>query len=454
MESQNRAVLFVVTIGYFLMPFIVAAINIALPSIGKEFALDAVVLGWIPTLYRLAAAIFLLPFGRLSDIYGRKRVFTYGIMVFTGSSFIAGIANSSLMLLMALIILGIGSSMIFGTGVAILTSVFPSESRGQVLGINVASVYTGLSLGPFIGGFLTQNFGWRSLFLVSVPLGILIVILINWQVQGEWADARGEKFDIVGSGIFGLTLITIMYGFSQLPEIFGAWILLGGLIGVLGFVIWEMKILNPILDMKLFRTSRMFAFSNLATWMIYCANTGVSFLISLYLQYIKGFSPQTAGMILIAQPIIQASFSPVAGRLSDKIEPRRVASLGIALMVVGLSLFTRLNDTTHLASLVINLLFLGMGFALFTSPNTNAVMSSVEKKVYGVASGTIGTMRLIGQMFSMGIATLLFALYIGRVQITPESYPLFLNSIHAAFIIYAIICFGGLFVSLARGNVR
>lgn len=454
MESQNRAVLLVVTIGSFITPFIGAAINIALPSIGLEFALDAVVLGWIPTLYRLAAAIFLLPFGRLSDIYGRKRVFTYGVMIFTGSSFFAATPNSSLMLLMALIILGIGSSMIFGTGVAILTSVFPSESRGQILGINVASVYTGLSFGPFLGGFLTQNFGWRSLFLVSIPLGILIVILLIWQVQGEWAEARGDKFDFVGSGIFGLTLITIMYGFSQLPALLGVWIVCGGLIGVLGFVIWEMKILNPILDLKLFRTSRMFAFSNLATWMIYCANAAVSFLISLYLQYIKGFSPQTAGLVLIAQPIIQASFSPVAGRLSDRIEPRRVASLGIALMVVGLSLFTRLNDSSHLTFIVINLFFLGMGFALFTSPNTNAVMSSVERKVYGVASGTIGTMRLIGQMFSMGIATLLFALFIGRVQITPESYPLFLDSIHVAFIIYAIICFGGLIVSFARGNVR
>jgi len=454
MSDPKRTVLFVVAIGSFLTPFTLASVTIALPSIGKEFALDAVVLSWIPTSYRLAAAMVLLPFGRLADIYGRKRIFTYGILTFTGSALLAASSTSTLMLIISLILQGIGASMIFGTNVAILTSAFPAGARGKVLGINVASVYSALSLGPFLGGFLTQQFGWRSIFLVTVPLGGIIIALIFWNVKDEWAEAEGEKFDSVGSVIYGLTLVTIMYGVSRLPALWGAWIILGGVVGLMAFVMWEIMVQSPVLDITLFRTSKMFSFSSLTALITYSATAAVSFLLSLYLQFVHGLSPQIAGLILIAQPMVQASFSPVAGRLSDRIEPQRVVSLGMALLVVGLSLLTRLNDETSWKFIIVCLIFLGLGFALFTSPNTSAIMSSVEKKVYGMASGTVGTMRLLGQMLSMGIATLLIALYMGRVQITLEYHSLFLKSMHAAFVIFAILCFGGIFVSLARGKVR
>ncbi len=215
-----------------------------------------------------------------------------------------------------------------------------------------------------------------------------------------------------------------------------------------------MKVESPVLDITLYRNNTVFAFSNLAALINYSATFAVAFLLSLYLQYIKGFTPQYTGIILVSQPLVQAILSPAAGKLSDRIEPRFVASLGMALTVVGLSIFTLLADTTPLSLIIISLILIGFSFALFSSPNANAIMSSVEKKFYGVASATLGTMRLIGQMLSMGIALMVFAVYLGEAQITPSFYPLFLKSVKTAFIIFAILCFIGIFASLARGKLR
>lgn len=447
-------VLVITTLSSFLTPFMGSSVNIALPTISNEFAMDAVLLSWVSISFIMAAAMFLVPFGRIADIYGRKRIFTCGILIYTVSSLLTAFSTSASMLIFFRILQGIGGAMIFGTGMAILISVFPVGERGKALGINVAAVYLGLSLGPFLGGFLTQHFGWRSIFLANVPLGLIMIALIFCKLKGEWAEARGERFDFVGSLIYSLTLIAIMYGFSLLPSMSGAWLIAMGALGVLAFIKWEMKTESPVLDINLFRNNRTFAFSNLAALINYCATFAVNFLLSLYLQYIKGISPQNTGLILVSQPIVMAIFSPFAGRLSDRFEPRIVASIGMALTVIGLLFLTFLSEKTSLEFIITTLILLGFGFALFSSPNTNAIMSSVEKRFYGIASGTLGTMRLTGQVLSMGIAVLIFATYIGRVQITPEYYPLFLKSAKVAFIIFSVLCFFGTFASLLRGKVR
>jgi EmrB/QacA subfamily drug resistance transporter len=452
--QSRRAALLVTTVGAFLTPFMGSSIAIALPSIGGELAMDAILLGWVATAYLLAAAMFLVPLGRIADIYGRKRIFTYGMITYTAASLLSAISTSAAMLISFRVLQGIGGAMIFSTGVAILTSVFPPEERGRVLGINVAAVYAGLSLGPFVGGLLTQYLGWRSIFWANVPLGLLIIALIFWKLKGEWAEAKGEKFDIAGSIIYSLMLIAIMYGFTMLPELPGAGLILAGGLGIVAFVKWETKVKSPVLDVRLFRNNTVFALSNLAAFINYSATFAVSFLLSLYLQYIKGLTPQIAGLVLVAAPVVQAIFSPFAGRLSDKIEPRIVASLGMGLTVIGLIFFIFLGNTTSLWFIIAGLIILGFGFALFSSPNTNAVMSSVEKRFYGVASATLATMRQIGMMFSMGMVMLIFAIYLGRVQITPEYYAPFLSSLNTAFIIFTVLCFGGIFASLARGKVR
>jgi EmrB/QacA subfamily drug resistance transporter len=429
-------------------------VNIALPSLGKELSLDAVTLGWIATAYLLSSAALLVPFGRIADIYGRKRIFACGIGIFTFSSLLSGLANSATMLIAWRVLQGIGGAMLAGTAVALLTTVFPANERGKVLGTIVAAAYLGLSLGPVLGGVLTQHLGWRSIFLIGALLGLLVLGVVLWKLKGEWTGAKGERFDFAGSVIYVLGLVALVYGFTLLPAMSGAGLIIGGTIGLLAFTRWETRTRSPVLDISLFINSKAFTFSNLAALINYSATFAVTFLISLYLQYMKGFNPQNAGLILVAMPAVQAIFSPLTGRLSDRIEPRLIASAGMVLNTVGLILFIFLNEETSLKLIIGNLILIGFGFALFVSPNTNAVMSSAPKTAYGVASAMLATMRQVGMVLSMGVAMLMFALYVGRVQITPEYYSLFQQSMKTSFIIFAILCFGGIFASLARGRVR
>jgi len=251
-----------------------------------------------------------------------------------------------------------------------------------------------------------------------------------------------------------LGLLGIMYGFSMLPSIEGYAILCAGIIVIIFFIKFENKIKFPVLDLSHFKKNPVFIFSNVAAFINYSATFAVAYFMSLYLQYIKGFSPQHAGFIMVVQPITMAIFSPLAGRISDKIEPRIVASIGMALTVAGLIPFIFLGFDTSQAYIIYTLFLIGIGFALFSSPNTNAVMSSVERKFYGVASASLGTMRLTGQAISMGIATIVFTVNVGKVKIAPENYPQFLISTHIAFLIFTILCAIGVFASLARGKLR
>jgi EmrB/QacA subfamily drug resistance transporter len=385
-------------------------------------------------------------------MYGRKKVFTYGIVAYTISSLLSATSSSAVMLIAFRVLQGIGGSMVFATGVAILTSVFPAQERGKALGIYVAAVYVGLSLGPFLGGLLTEHFGWRSIFIANLPLGLVIIAGIIWKLKGEWADAIGERFDLRGSLVYGFAIMALIYGFSALPDALGAGMLVGGVVGILAFIWWETRVAHPLLDMSLFKANRVFAFSSLAALINYSATFAVAFLLSLYLQYTKGFSPQAAGTVLVATPAIQAVLSPIAGRLSDKVAPRLLASGGMALATAGLILLTLVGQGTAIWFIVSSLIILGLGFAFFSSPNTNAIMGAVDRKNYGVASATVATMRQVGMMMSMGITMLVFAVRIGRVEITPEHYSDFLESMTIAFLIFSVLCFGGIFASLARGK--
>ena len=295
---------------------------------------------------------------------------------------LAGLAPTAGVFLFARVLQGMGGAMVFGTSVAILTSVFPPHRRGWVLGINVAATYSGLSMGPFIGGLLTQSFGWRSVFLINVPLGLLVLAALWLKMHQEWAECRGEPFDWKGSLGYSLMLTAFMLGFTWLPGRRGAAMLI---IAAAAFA----AVLPPgIAGSAPDFPSRgwpahntVFAFSNLAALVNYSATFAISFLLSLYLQYIKGFTPRTAGLVLIAQPVVMALFSPLAGRLSDRLEPRVVASLGMGLCAAGLFAFAWLGQTSGLGFIVVALVLVGFGFALFSSPNTNAIMGSVAKKI-------------------------------------------------------------------------
>jgi len=452
--SQRRFALVTTTLAAFLTPFMGSAVNVALPRIGTEFRLNAVALGWVATSYILAAAIGLVPLGRLADLHGRKRVFLWGVAVFTLGSLGSALANSAAVLVVARVVQGLGGAMLFGTGTAILTSVYPPEQRGRALGINIATVYVGLSLGPTLGGVMTQALGWRSVFWACVPLGLAVVALAFWKLEGEWFGNRGERFDVAGAALYGLALFGLMYGFTLLPSATG-WILVGvGLAGLAGFVLLERRVRSPVLDVGLFSANRVFAFSNAAALVNYSATSAVGFLLSLYLQYARGLEAGPAGLVLVAAPTVQALLSPFAGRLSDRVEPRIVASVGMGLTVAGLVSFVFLTGQTPFGFIVAGLVLLGAGFGLFSSPNTSAIMGSVEPRSYGIAAGTVATMRMVGQMLSMGVAMLLLALFVGRVRITPTQHAGLLPAMKVTFAVFALLCLGGVFASLARGRLH
>jgi len=453
-ENETRTALIISTLAGFMTPFMASSVNVALPTIGKEYSLDPIALGWIATAYLLSAAIFLIPFGQLADSYGRKKIFLLGIIVYSIFSFLIPSSGSGTVLIILRICQGVGAAMIFSTGVAILTSATPPPDRGKVLGINVASVYLGLSLGPFLGGFLTEYFSWQSIFYINGFFGLIVLIITIRKLKGEWIGVRINKFDIMGTVLFCFSMTVLIVGFSRLHLQVGIWMVVTGIITGVFLILWEKKASYPIININLFVRNRAFTSSNVAALINYCATAAVTFLMSLYLQNIKNLSPRTTGLVLVSQPICMAMISLFAGRLSDKIEPRYVASFGMLMTVIGLFFFIFIHSESSIVFIILNLILLGIGFGFFSSPNTNAIMSSVPKDMYGVASATVGTMRLSGQMLSMGIVLMMMSISAGSSTVTNVDSNGFLMTVRNAFIVFTVICFIGVFFSLARGNIR
>jgi EmrB/QacA subfamily drug resistance transporter len=451
---HSTALLVVTSIATFISPVNSSAVNVALPVIGTEFAADAISLGWTSTAFLLATAVFLVPFGRLADIFGMKRMVLTGLALYVLSVIAAALSGSMIFLIVCRAVQGIASAMIFSTSTALLVLGTPVERRGHVLGINIATAYAGLSAGPFLGGLLTQTLGWRSIFWLVSILSVVSIVMMIWLVKAEWSPAKGEKFDLPGSIVYGFGLTAMIWGFSELPEWQGIASVSVSAVILAAFVLWELKVQHPVLNLRLFASSRVFSLSNLAALINYSATWGVAFLLSLYLQYIKGLSPMDAGIVILVMPIMQTVLSPLSGRLSDRMEVRWLVSAGMLLTMAGLIMFIFLDSGTGLPFIILTLVILGIGFAFFSSPNTNAIMSSVERKSLGIASATLATMRSIGQVLSMGIAMIIIAVVIGHVQITPGLYPQLLTCVRVAFTVFAVLCFGGIFASMARGNTR
>ncbi len=447
-------VLLITSISAFITPFNGSAINIALPAIGHEFAMDAITLSWVATSTLVATAVFLVPLGRLADIRGLKKTMVTGLVVYIFAAIFSALSFNMETLMASRVLQGLASAMIVSTSTALVVLAFPLSQRGRVLGINVAFVYIGLSVGPFLGGILTQAFGWRSIFWLIVLLLLAPIILTLTLIRGEWAAARGEKFDLTGSIIYGIGVTALIMGFSELPGWTGFIAIILSILVLIGFVLWELRASEPVLNIALFINNRAFGFSNLAALINYAATFAVTFLLSLHLQYLNNMTPASAGIVLLAMPIMQTIFSPMAGRLSDRIEPRLLASIGMGLNVAGLFMLIFLNERLPLYYIIISLIILGLGFALFSSPNTNSVMSSVDRQSLSIASATLATMRLIGQMLSMGVTMMVLAVFIGHVQIAPPVFPQLQSSIRACFAIFTVLCFGGIFASLARGQLR
>jgi EmrB/QacA subfamily drug resistance transporter len=446
--KMNKSVLLAVTMtSNFFNPLMGAAVNVALPIIGHEFTIDAVALSWISMAYLLASAVFLVPLGKIADMWGRKKMFLLGNIFFLFASLICAFSFSGYFLIFSRFLQGIGSAMMTSASMAIVISAFPPQERGKVIGLNVSAVYLGLSAAPVLGGFLTQYLGWRSLFFINSAISLIVVYVIITKIKAEWTEAEDDRFDWLGAIVYMLSMTALMYGFSQLPTALAIILALAGISGLTGFVFLEIKSPFPVLNMKLFFQNKIFASSNLSAFINYAATFAVSFVLSLYLQYVKHLSPKDAGLVLMTQPVLMAGVAIFSGRLSDSVNPRWLASSGMAIGVIGLLMLSFLGMETSRVYIISALAILGFGFGLFSSPNTNMIMSSVDKKYYGVANATVSTMRTTGMMFSMAIATLAVHLYVGKQPINDSNVVSFIHSSNMIFFVFTVLCLVGVFFS-------
>jgi len=450
-QTSRSATLLVVCAAHFLMPFMMSAVGVALPAIGREFDTTALQLGLVETFYVLSASIFLLAMGRLGDIYGRRRIFQYGIVIFTVAGGSISLAWSIESLLTLRFLQGMGGAMVMATTMAMVVEVFPPSERGRALGISIASVYAGISCGPFLGGLLVTGFGWRWIFYLCVPLGATTFLITKLKLRGDRAEAMGEPFDWRGSLIYAAALLLLISGAANLEFGTPAWAaLLTGTLGIALFLTVEARTPYPILNVKLLSDNRIFAFSNLAALFNYAATFGVTFFLSLYLQFVKGMTARDAGLVLIIQPIVQAVLSPLCGRLADRYPAARVATAGMTLCAAGLALAATLDGNTPLAVVAVMLAILGTGFALFSSPNVSVIMGSVAPRYLGIASGLNSSMRTLGMMSSMSIITVIFAMFMAGQPVTATTQPQFLHSMRTALLIFCGLCVIGIACSAGR----
>lgn len=445
--SNVNAILFVICLSSSLVPFMGSALNLALPYINEDFSINASLSGWIPTSYMLSTAIFQIPCAKFADMIGRRKVFVWGLILFILFTVLSGVASSVVSLIIYRFLSGIGSAMIFGTSAAILMSAIPLQKRGQALGINAATVYFSLAAGPFLGGILTQYWGWQSIFYISALIAFLVLIGALFAIKENWKEERKQTFDIIGSALYALGLSAIIYGFTILPAILGFILLAVGIFIMVVFSVYENKQTNPVFNIKVFFENRVFKYSSLSALINYSATFAISFMLSLYLQYVRGLPPRDAGFILIVQSIMMAVVSFASGKLSDKMSASFLSTLGMSIIFVGLIGLCFIGESTNFYIIIALLILIGFGFGVFSSPNMNILMSSVDKQYYGFASATAGTMRLVGQSLSMGIAMMSISLLIGDIKFSAAVHTELMYSMRITFIICSVLCLFGVYAS-------
>lgn len=449
MPNRSRA-LAAVAVATFLVPFMMSTVGIALPTIQNEFGATAVELSWVVGGYVMALSIISLPIGRIADIIGRRRTFVWGTAWFTLSTLLVSRAWSIETLLALRILQGFGAAMINATGIAIVTSLYPAQDRGKAMGTIVACTYIGLSVGPLVGGAFTDWIGWRSIFYLSLLPGGLAWFLAS-RIDQEWRPAKGETFDGLGALLYGGVILAAVNGMTSLNQWFLSLplLLLAIAVGAI-FAYRAKRIEHPILDLRLFTNNRVFLMSTLATLINYAGTFAVGFLLSLYLQVVQGFSPSQAGFILVIQPVVQALLSPVAGSLSDRINAAAMATTGMALCGLGLGTLAFLQSNSPVWLVGLMLAIMGLGFALFASPNMNVIMSSVPPKDYSIATSLVATMRTFGMTLSMGVATVTFGIFLHGQPANPQTIPEFMTSVRIIFGFCAGLCVLGILFSLGR----
>lgn len=445
MEKKNL-ILVICTVLSFFTVFAVNAVTIVIPSIASEYHMSNIIQNWVTIIFLLVVAVLSVPAGQISGKYGLKKVTIVSVILFIIISIANVLVTSQEQFLACRLILGISLAFINVTSMAMIVSAFPPEERGTALGINITGVYIGLSLSPVLGGILNYNLGWRSVVLFGVPFLFVILALLLTRISDEWITFKGIPIDIKGSLSYGVGMALFMYGFTILNTQLGIILTVLGIAILVVFGIIELRQNHPVFDIRFFKNHK-FLSANFASLCAYLATYAVTTILNYHLQYIKGLDSQTAGIILLAAPLCQVVLAPIAGRLSDKFVPQILAAMGMALGTISLFLFSSLNGQTPIEYLIISMIIYGIGFGLFSPPNTNVIMGSVPPKDTSIASASVATMRTVGQAMSMGILTLVFAFVMGDVPIIEKYYPLLTQSCQITCIICLVLCVLSVFAS-------
>ena len=445
--DSETIVIFVSFVTSFFAVFLSAGIVLGVPTIANEFGMNNVVQNWIPTIALLVIAVFTLPAGQISGKYGVKKSLIIGVIIFILASFGACISISAEMFLFFRVLQGIGIAFSNVATMAMVVQAIKPQNRGKALGFTVTGIYLAGSLSPVFCGFLVYNLGWRAMFYFVVPFLILCLILMILKIPGEWKSYENDKIDSVGYVLYGIGILLFIYGFTNLMNFTGQICILTGLLLLVIFGYYEFKAESPAFNMDLFKNMK-FTSSNVAALCSYLAIAAITTILNYHFQYVRGWNAQISGLILIITPIIMAIMAPNAGKLSDKIHPQKLAAIGMAIATVTLVILIFLDADTPLYLIVVAMILQGVGMGLFTTPNTNAIMSSVPPKETPNASAAQSAMRTIGQTLSLGLLTLVFARMMGSLKLSSKYAGMIVQSSQLVCIICTLICIIAIFASL------
>ena len=443
--KERHTVLLACCIGGFLAPLITTMINLAVPVISIDFGISAHDQGWLIMSYFLSSVAFMIPMSRLSDLYGKKRMFMIGILIVIAGSLMSALSPTFIVLLIWRVITGIGTACISSTSISMIAQVYPKASRGLPFAMNTMCIYIGASLGPVLGGIITEVLGWEYIFLSVIPFSIaaLFAMLL---FKKDFRTAEGEPFDLKGSLLYGIGIVVLMYGVLTVPEITSAAFIAAGTVLMIAFFIFETREDHPVLMVGLFR-EKVFRRSTMAAFLNYGSSYAVVFTMSLYLQNIGMYAPGAAGLIILVQPAIQAVVTPFAGRMSDKTDPRFLTTAGMLMMLSSTALMATLTVEVEMIKIYMILIMTGIGYGLFSSPNTNLVMGSVTQKSYSESSGVIAVMRQVGMMVSVAIIMCMIAFTMGTDTNIPSMTNEFISAIRYAFTVCCGLAVIGAFMA-------
>lgn len=440
-------VIFVSFITSFFGVFLSNGIIIGVPAIAQEFAMNNVIQNWIPTIFFLVVAVFTVPAGQISGKFGVKKSLLAGIIVFLLGSIGTCLAFSTESFLISRIIQGAGVAFVNVAAMAMVVQAVKPQNRGKALGLTVTGVYLATSLSPVICGFLVHNLGWRAMFYFVIPFLVLCIILLILKIPQEWKTYQDDTIDKVGSIVYAIGILLFIYGFTTSITTTGKILTAIGIILLVIFVLYELRQKSPVFNMNLFKNKK-FTSSNIAALCSYLAIMVVTTILNYHFQYVRGWDAQMSGMILIITPIIMAIIAPNAGKLSDKVHPQKLATIGMTIATIALIILTCLNKDTPIYLIIIAMILQGIGMGLFSSPNMNAIMSSVPPKDAPTASASQATMRTIGQTMSLGLLTLIFAWIMGNLKLNPQYATMIVQASQIICGICTVACIIAIFASL------